>query len=96
MILALIGQAVMVMYMYIAPGQGQTAPLGSKSFQKHKYSVNLVICREFYPLQHFSYSNACDVTHNTGVTFTFWTSYASFVLITWIRCKRNNKCYISL
>ena len=37
-----------------------------------------------------------DVTHNTGVTFTFWTPYVSFVFITRIRCKRNNKCYIPL
>ena len=43
----------MVMYMYIAPGQGQTFPLGSKSFQKHKYSVNLVIYCKFYTLNNF-------------------------------------------
>ena len=33
-----------------------------------------------------------DVPHNTRVTFTFWTLYVSFVFITRIRFKRNNKC----
>ena len=28
-----------------------------------------------------------DVTHNTGVTFTFWTPYVSFVFITRIVSK---------
>ena len=54
---------IMVMYIRIAPGQGQTAPtpLGSKSFQKHKSSVNLVIFCKSYPLNDFvtfSHSNA--------------------------------------
>ena len=44
---------IMAMYMYIASGQGQTCPLGSRSFQKHKSSVNLVICCKFYPLNEF-------------------------------------------
>ena len=25
-----------------------------------------------------NYKSVCDVTHNTGVTFTFWTPYVSF------------------
>ena len=44
---------IMVMYMYIAPGQGQTAPWSQFVFQKHKSSINLVICCKFYPLNDF-------------------------------------------
>ena len=54
---------VMVIYMYIAPGQGQATSLGSFVFflffffvlfvQKCNSSVNLVICFKFYPLNDF-------------------------------------------
>ena len=42
----------MVMYMYVAPGQGTDNPMGSKCFQKHKSYVNMVICW-FFPLNDF-------------------------------------------
>ena len=43
---------IMAKFMNIAPKQGQTTTLG-QSLQKHKSSVNLVICCKFYPLNDF-------------------------------------------
>ena len=34
-------------------GTESGSPLGSQFFQKHKSSVNLVICCKFYPLNDF-------------------------------------------
>ena len=56
--LALISQAVsekkmleiIVVYMFIALGQGEDNPLGSKFFHKHKSSVDLIICCKFFPI----------------------------------------------
>ena len=39
---------IMVIYMYIAPGRGQTCPWGP-FFQNHKYSVHLPISIKFFP-----------------------------------------------
>ena len=43
----------MVIYMYLAPGQRQTTPWHHFFLQKYKFSINLVICCKFYPLNDF-------------------------------------------
>ena len=43
---------MLVIYMYIAPGQGQTTPWGQYFFI-NKYSVNLVISWKFFPSNDF-------------------------------------------
>ena len=43
----------MFLYMYIAPGQGQTTPWGQNFLYKHKPFVTLVICCKFLPLNDF-------------------------------------------
>ena len=40
----------LVIYMYIAPGQGQTTPLGPKYFHKHKSSVHLHIPSKIFAI----------------------------------------------
>ena len=42
----------MFIYMYIAPGQGQTTPRGSTHFHKQKLSVNLVNSCKFVALNY--------------------------------------------
>ena len=44
---------IMVMYMYIALGQGKTATWDQSLFKKHKYFVNMGICCKYYPLDDF-------------------------------------------
>ena len=49
---------IIVIYMYIAPGRGQTCPWGP-FFQNHKYSVHLPISIKFFPSNDiFPHSNA--------------------------------------
>ena len=43
----------MVTYVYIDPGQGQTAPGDQNLLKKHQASVSLVIGCKFYPLNDF-------------------------------------------
>ena len=43
----------MILYMYIAPGQGQTIPWGQNFLYKYKPFVTLVICCKFLPLIDF-------------------------------------------
>ena len=43
-------------HMYIAPGQGQTTPLGSECLRKHIPHVTLAICSKLLPLNDFSNS----------------------------------------
>ena len=44
--------SIMVIYMYIAMGEGPDNPLGTKFFQNHKFSVNLPISCKFCPSNH--------------------------------------------
>ena len=42
---------IMVIHMYIAPGQGQTTLWASKYFHKHKSSVHLLIPSKFFAIK---------------------------------------------
>ena len=61
--------------------------IGSNNISTYKYTTSKPVMDK---------KSVLDVTHKTGVTLTFWTPYVSFVFITRIRCKRNNKFYIPL
>ena len=42
---------IMVIYMYIGTGQGQTTPWVISFFKKHKCLVNLLISCKFFPIE---------------------------------------------